>query len=209
LSMLFRRLMLEKLQAAHHQDKLRFFGDHQRLSDKRAFATYLAPLKKTKWLVYSKEPFNGPAATLAYLGRYTHRVAIANNRLIEADDNGVTFHYKDYRGGGRFKRKIMTTTPFQFIRRFLIHILPDRFHRIRHYGLFANGQRVANLHRIRALLNAAPPIQPDKPVQDHDDPRILRFPCPACGGRMIIIDSFEPGTDPPDYKTDTERINAA
>ena len=130
-------------------------------------------------------------------------------RSFAPADRDVTFHYKDYRGGGRFKRKIMTIAPFEFIRRFLIHILPDRFHRIRHYGLFANGQRAANLHRIRALLNAAPPSQPDKPVQDHDDPRILRFPCPACGGRMIIIDSFEPGTEPPDYKTDTERINAA
>ena len=209
LSMLFRRLMLEKLRTAHEQGKLRFFGDHQRLDNERAFAAYLAPLKKTKWFVYSKEPFKGPAGTLAYLGRYTHRVAIANKRLIKADDNGVTFHYKDYRGGGRFKRKIMTIAPFEFIRRFLIHILPDRFHRIRHYGLFANGQRAANLHRIRALLNAAPPSQPDQPVQDHDDPRILRFPCPACGGRMIIIDSFEPGAEPPDHKTDTERINAA
>ena len=155
LSMLFRRLMLEKLRTAHEQGKLRFFGDHQRLDNERAFAAYLAPLKKTKWFVYSKEPFKGPAGTLAYLGRYTHRVAIANKRLIKADDNGVTFHYKDYRGGGRFKRKIMTIAPFEFIRRFLIHILPDRFHRIRHYGLFANGQRAANLHRIRALLNAA------------------------------------------------------
>ena len=209
LSALFRRLMLEKLKAAHHQGKLRFFGDHEKLCDKRAFATYLAPLKKTKWFVYSQEPFKGPAATLAYLGRYTHRVAIANNRLIKADDNGVTFHYKDYRSAGRFKRKIMTITPFEFIRRFLIHILPDRFHRIRHYGLFANGQRAANLNRIRDLLEAPSPNLSDQPVHDHDDLRILRFPCPACGGRMIIIDSFEPGAGPPDHKTDTERINAA
>ncbi len=107
LSTLFRRLMLDKLKAAHHQGKLRFFGDHQKLSNKRAFATYLVPLKTKKWFVYSKEPFNGPAATLAYLGRYTHRVAIANSRLIKADVNGVTFHYKDYRGHRRFKRKTM------------------------------------------------------------------------------------------------------
>lgn len=209
LSTLFRRLMLDKLKAAHHQGKLRFFGDHQRLSNKRAFATYLAPLKTKKWFVYSKEPFNGPAATLAYLGRYTHRVAIANSRLIKADNKGVTFHYKDYRGHRRFKRKTMTITPFEFIRRFLIHVLPDRFHRIRHYGLFANGQRASNLERIRTLLSIAPTSQPEPTAQQDDDQRILQFPCPACGGRMIIIDSFEPGADPPDHKTNTERINAA
>jgi hypothetical protein len=209
LSALFRRLMLEKLKAAHHEGKLRFFGDHARLNNEQAFAAYLAPLKTTNWFVYTKEPFNGPAATLAYLGRYTHRVAIANNRLIKADENGVTFTYKDYRGHGRFRRKIMTVTPFEFIRRFLIHVLPDRFHRIRHYGLFANGQRAANLDRIRSLLNTQPPNQPDKTVQDDNDPRILRFPCPACGGRMIIIGSFEPAADPPDHRTETERINAA
>ncbi|MDH3664509.1 MAG: IS91 family transposase [Alphaproteobacteria bacterium] len=209
LSALFRRLILEKLQAAHHQGKLRFFGDHERLNSHQAFAAYLVPLKKTKWFVYSKEPFKGPAGTLAYLGRYTHRVAIANSRLINTDEKGVTFHYKDYRGGGRFKRKIMTIAPFEFIRRFLLHVLPDRFHRIRHYGLFANGQRAANLYRIRALLNAPPGNQLDQSVEDDDDPRILRFPCPACGGRMIIIDSFEPGADPPSHKIDTERINAA
>jgi hypothetical protein len=209
LSTLFRRLMLERLSTAHRQGKLRFFGNHEKLCDERAFAAYLAPLKKTKWFVYSKQPFNGPAATLAYLGRYTHRVAIANNRLIKADDNGVTFKYKDYRGHGRFKRKIMTIAPFEFIRRFLLHVLPDRFHRIRHYGLFANGQRAAKLDRIRALLDASPPSQPDQTAQQDDDPRILRFRCPACGGRMIITDSFEPGADPPDHRTETERINAA
>ncbi len=209
LSALFRRLMLEKLKATYHQGKLRFFGAHAKLCDKRAFAAYLAPLKTKKWFVYSKEPFNGPSATLAYLGRYTHRVAIANNRLIKADDNGVTFQYKDYRGHSRFKRKVMTIAPSEFIRRFLIHILPDRFHRIRHYGLFANGQRAVNLDRIRALLDTAPPNQPNQTAQQNDDPRILRFPCPACGGRMIIVESFEPGADPPDHKIDTERINAA
>jgi hypothetical protein len=103
----------------------------------------------------------------------------------------------------------MTVTPFDFIRRFLIHVLPDRFHRIRHYGLFANGQRAANLDRIRALLDTSPPSQPDQPAQDGGDPRILRFPCPACGGRMIIIDSFEPGADPTESRTNTERINTA
>ncbi|MEZ5935988.1 MAG: transposase [Alphaproteobacteria bacterium] len=162
-----------------------------------------------QWLVYSKEPFNGPAATLAYLGRYTHRVAIANSRLIKADDSGVTSHYKYYREGGRFKRKIMTIAPFEFIRRFLIHILPDRFHRIRHYGLFANGQRATNLHRIRALLDAQEPEQPGQPVQDEDALRILRLSCPTCGGRMVNIDSFEPGAEPSDHKTNIERINAA
>ncbi len=206
LASLFRRLMLEKLKAAHDEGKLCFFGGHAHLDDKHAFAAYLAPLKTTKWFVYSKKPFSGPAATLAYLGRYTHRVAIANSRLIQADKNGVTFKYKDYRGHGRFRHRTMNLKPFEFIRRFLIHVLPDRFHRIRHYGLFANGQRAANLDRLRTLFGASPPIQLDHAAKNDDDPRILRFPCPSCGGRMMIIEGFEPGADPSNYRAETERI---
>jgi hypothetical protein len=162
LASLFCRLMLEKLIAAHGQGLLRFFGDHARLGDKQAFATHLAPLKKTKWFVCSKKPFSGPAATLAYLGRYTHRVAIANSRLIKADKDRVIFRCKDHRAHGRFRQRTMSLKPFEFIRRFLIHVLPDRFHRIRHYGPFANGQRAANLDRLRTLLNAPPPNQEDQ-----------------------------------------------
>lgn len=209
LASLFRRLMLEKLKAAHDQGLLHFFGDHAHLGDKQAFTAYLAPLKATKWFVYSKKPFSGPASTLAYLGRYTHRVAIANSRLIKADKDGVTFKYKDYRAHGRFRQRTMNLKPFEFIRRFLIHVLPDRFHRIRHYGLFANGQRSINLDRLRSLLKAPPPNQKDQAAKEDDDPRILRFPCPSCGGRMIIIEGFEPGADPPDHRIETERINAA
>ena len=141
LSKLFRRLMLERLADAHAHGRLAFFGAHAPLAGSRAFAAFLAPLKKTKWFVYSKRPFAGPAAVLAYLSRYTHRVAIANSRLIALDDAGVTFRWKDYRADGRARLKTMTLAALEFIRRFLIHVLPPGFHRIRHYGLFANGQR--------------------------------------------------------------------
>ena len=155
LSRLFRRLMLEKLAAAHAAGRLAFFGTHTPLADDRAFAAFLAPLKKTKWFVYSKRPFAGPQAVLAYLSRYTHRVAIANSRLIALDDEGVTFRWKDYGADGRARLKTMTLAPPEFIRRFLLHVLPPGFHRIRHYGLFANGQRRAAIARARQLLDAA------------------------------------------------------
>lgn len=145
LSRLFRRLFLQKLAAAHAAGKLAFFGAHAHLADVNAFVTFLAPLRKTKWFVYSKKPFAGPKAVLAYLSRYTHRVAISNRRLIAADDNGVTFKVKDYRieGPGRYKTTTLGTA--EFIRRFLMHVLPKGLHRIRHYGLFANGGRVENI----------------------------------------------------------------
>src|SRR6266568_2448790 len=150
LSRLFRRLFLERLAAAHQQ--LQFFGQHAPLANAQAFATYLAPLRKTEWVVYSKRPFGGPEAVLAYLSRYTHRVAIANSRLIAFDGNGVTFKWKDYRAEGSQRRKTMTLAIDEFIRRFLIHVLPRGFHRIRHYGLFANGSRAENIARARELL---------------------------------------------------------
>ena len=150
LSKLFRRLMLEKLEAAHAAGKLRFFGQHARLADADAFAAFLAPLRTTRWFVYAKRPFAGPQAVLAYLSRYTHRVAIANSRLIAADDDGVTFTWKDYRFEGRDRHKSMTLAPDEFIRRFLLHILPKGFHRIRHYGLLASAARRANIARARS-----------------------------------------------------------
>jgi hypothetical protein len=154
LSRLFRRLLLEKLVAAHQAGHLQFFGDHARLAERDAFAAYLAPVRKAEWVVYSKRPFGGPAAVLAYLSRYTHRVAIANSRLVALDDAGVTFTWKDYRAKGRERAKVMTLAIDEFIRRFLIHVLPGGFHRIRHYGLFAKGGRAENIARARQLLNA-------------------------------------------------------
>src|SRR3989441_699265 len=141
LSRLFRRLFLERLTAAHAAGRLSFFGDYAHLDDAQAFAAYLAPLRRSEWVVYSKRPFGGPEAVLAYLSRYTHRVAIANSRLIALDDKGVTFKWKDYRIEGRDRYKVMTLATHEFIRRFLIHVLPGGFHRIRHYGLFANPSR--------------------------------------------------------------------
>ncbi len=198
LSRLFRRLFLEKLMAAHEASRLRFFGNHLHLADTKAFAGYLSPLRKIEWVVYAKRPFAGPAAVLAYLSRYTHRVAIANSRLVALDDDGVTFTWKDYRApkanGGRVRQKIMTLATPEFIRRFLLHVLPSGFHRIRHYGLFANGGRAANLARARELLAVPPQDEPDTIIDD--DVRALSHPCPCCGGRMIIIETFERGCTP-------------
>jgi hypothetical protein len=153
LSRLFRRLFLEKILAAHQANNLKFFGDHATLADPQAFAAYLAPLRRTEWVVYAKRPFGGPQAVLAYLSRYTHRVAIANSRLIACDRSGVTFRWKDYRAEGRDRQKVMTLSTGEFIRRFLIHVLPHSFHRIRHYGLFASGTRADNIARGRRLLD--------------------------------------------------------
>jgi hypothetical protein len=197
LSRLFRRVFLEKLAAAHQAGRLKFFGDHTGLVDAKAFAAYLAPLRKIEWVVYAKRPFAGPAAVLAYLARYTHRVAIANSRLISADENGVTFKYKNYRLKGHDRYKTMTLKPHEFIRRFLIHVLPHGFHRIRHYGLFANGARVENLARARELLDLPASKEESEPVTEVDDRAdTLSYPCPCCGGPMIIIETFEPGHPP-------------
>jgi len=196
LSALFRRLFLEMLVAAHHAGRLQFFGDHVRLADKAAFKAYLRPLRQIDWVVYAKEPFAGPEQVLRYLSRYTHRIAISNRRLVAADENGVTFKYKDYRIEGPGRYKTMTLATDEFIRRFLIHVLPKGFHRIRHYGLLANGDRAANIARARELL-AMPLKQPEaaEPAQPGEQ-SVLPRPCPCCGGRMIIVETFARGCQP-------------
>ena len=198
LSRLFRRLVLEKLTAAHSAGELQFFSRHAALANTRAFAAYLAPLRNSKWVVYCKHPFGGPKQVLRYLARYTHRVAISNRRLIAADEKGVTFKYKDYRIEGPGRYKTMTLPAHEFIRRFLIHVLPSGFHRIRHYGLFANGSRADNIARARELLNVPTPQKQtsDAKAANPDQPPALAQPCPCCGGRMIIIETFEPGATP-------------
>src|SRR5438876_1187846 len=173
-------------------------GDRARLAERDAFTAYLAPLRKAEWVVYAKRPFGGPEAVLAYLSRYTHRVAIANSRLVALHDTGITFKWKDYRAKGRERAKAMTLAIDEFIRRFLIHVLPGGFHRIRHYGLFANGGRASNIARARQLLNL-PAIHSDTgdaDSADHSEPQTLSHPCPCCGGRMIIIETFERGCRP-------------
>ncbi|MHC4092717.1 MAG: IS91 family transposase [Planctomycetota bacterium] len=195
LSLRFKRRFLKRLTAAHKAGRLKFFGTQARLAEPTAFAAYLAPLRRKKWVVYAKPPFNGgPEAVLTYLSRYTHRVAISNSRLIALDDNGVTFKCKDYRAEDHNPWTTMTLAPSEFIRRFLIHVLPSGFHRIRHYGLFANGQRAENLARARNLLAARSDDDRilDKPSNTDDN----TYPCPCCGGRMIIIETFEPGQKP-------------
>jgi hypothetical protein len=195
LSRLFRRLFLEKLVAAHHAGHLGFFNDLAPLTDRDAFAAHLAPVRKLKWVVYAKPPVAGPAAGLAYLARYTHRVAISNSRLVACDATNVSFKYKDYRANGRARHKTMTLAAHEFIRRFLMHVLPPGFHRIRHYGLFANGGRVRNIARARELLGAdAPEVEPAK--DEDDDAAVFPQPCPSCGGRMIVIETFAPGDQP-------------
>ena len=211
LSRLFRRLFLEKLAAAHEAGRLHFFGDHAHLADAQAFADYLSPLRKIEWVVYAKRPFAGPEAVLAYLSRYTHRVAIATRRLIAFDDKGVTFRWKDYRAKGRERAKLMTLATDEFIRRFLLHVLPQSFHRIRHYGLFANGGRAGNLARARHALGLVPSQDAvDQEDTRHDDEaQALAHPCPSCGGPMIIIETFERGCLPRAPPTPTLGIDAS
>jgi hypothetical protein len=198
LSRLFRRLMLEKLAAAHNAGKLTFFGAQAHLADTKAFAAFLAPLKRTRWFVYAKRPFAGPKAVLAYLARYTHRVAIANSRLIAAGATSVTFKVKDYRVEGPGRYATMTLATGEFIRRFLIHVLPKRFHRIRHYGLLAGGTREENLAQARELLEAPGTATgpQDEAAADEATGAALATPCPCCGGRMIVIETFEAGCRP-------------
>src|SRR5207302_9026732 len=161
----------------HATGRLNFFSDHAPLADAQAFAAYLAPLRKIEWVVYAKRPFGGPEAVLAYLSRYTHRVAIANSRLIAFDDAGVTFTWKDYRIDGRDRYKVMTLEVGEFIRRFLIHVLPSGFHRIRHYGLFASAKRADNITQARQLLNAPAPQNESGDAAPADEPLpVLRRP---------------------------------
>ena len=197
LSKLFRRLMLEKLVAAHTAGKLVFFGEHAHLVSDKAFATFLAPLRRTRWFVYSKRPFAGPGAVLAYLARYTHRVAISSRRLIAANANSVTFKVKDYRIDGPGRYTTMTLDVAEFIRRFLLHVLPKGFHHIRHYGLLAGGTRGENLAKARELLAVR---LPQKASEELATPAAasdaLAAPCPCCGGRMIVIETFAAGCQP-------------
>jgi hypothetical protein len=211
LSRLFRRLFLEKLVAAHQAGLLHFFGQHAPLASSNAFAAYLRPLRRIEWVVYSKRPFGGPEAVLAYLSRYTHRVAIANSRLIAFDRNGVTFKWKDYRAEGRQRQKVMTLALDEFIRRFLIHVLPPGFHRIRHYGLFANGSRAENIAQVRELLNAPIPQSQARDPHPLDGivPPTLSHPCPCCGGRMMIIETFERGCSPRTHPASPIRIDTS
>ena len=195
LSRLFRRLFIEGLLALHHAGELTFFGDLLGLSDPQAFAAYLAPLRKIEWVVYAKPPFGGPEAVLAYLSRYTHRVAISNSRLINADANTVAFKWKDYRIKSYDRQSVMRLSTSEFIRRFLIHVLPDRFHRIRHYGLLASSKHKVNIAKVRTLLGAQPPKLEDTPAAEVV-PLTLREPCPDCGGAMHIIETFRRGQKP-------------
>ena len=199
LSRLFRRLFLAALVDAHAAGRLAFLGAIEGLRGREAFTAHLAPLKRKKWFVYAKPPFSGPEAVLAYLARYTHRVAIANSRLIALDERGVTFRYKDYRRDGQARYRTMTLAPGEFIRRFLLHVLPKGFHRIRHYGLLASAGCKANIARAKQLM-AAPMAEVD-PAAVHDtaDPEVTtdhRPPCPCCGGRMIIVEVFGRGGAP-------------
>jgi Zn finger protein HypA/HybF involved in hydrogenase expression len=202
LSRLFRRRFLEGLAALHENGRLAFFGDLAPLSDQRAFDAALAPLRRSEWVVFAKRPFAGPQAVLAYLSRYTHRVAISNSRLIALDEAGVTFKWKDYRIKGRDRLRAMTLDAAMFIRRFLLHVLPSGFHRIRHYGLFAGTVRARNIERARQLLAAAQGLAPKRDAEadsETETPSSARR-CPCCGGRMIIIETFEgvrPAQSPP------------
>jgi hypothetical protein len=196
LSRLFRRRFLEELQRAHQAGKLQFFGEHAALADARAFKAWLAPLRQCEWVVYAKRPFAGPQAVLAYLSRYTHRVAISNSRLIAMDEHGVTFKWKDYRvkngSEGRTRHKTMTLEPGEFMRRFLLHVLPGGLHRIRHYGLLANGSRKASLALARELLHAPTltAVTADGGDLQTEPPR---FVCWHCGRAMVILQTFTRG----------------
>ena len=187
LGKLFRRLFLTRLLALHDAGRLAFFGSLAHLADRRMFLRHLAPVRKKRWVVYAKPPFAGPQAVLAYLSRYTHRVAISNRRLVAFDGSSVTFRYKDYRRDGADRQQIMTLAADEFIRRFLLHVLPRGFHRIRHYGLLAGSTRKAGLALVRELLAVAPPANDDAP----EEPLDVRPPCPCCGGHMVVIETFE------------------
>jgi len=193
LSRLFRRRFLEQLDQAHRNRQLQFFGEYAALSDPTVFTHWLAPLREVEWVVYAKRPFAGPAAVLAYLSRYTHRVAISNQRLLALDERGVTFRWKDYRATGKTRYKAMTLEAGEFMRRFLLHVLPSGFHRIRHYGLLANAGRREHLAHARELLQVVPdtaePLSPDAPVVV----TAPTFICPHCGAAMIIVETFARG----------------
>ena len=183
LGKLFRRLFLTRLLAFFDADRLAFRGQLAFLADRRAFLRYLAPVRSRRWVVYAKPPFAGPKAVLAYLSRYTHRVAISNRRLLAFNENGVTFRYKDYRRDTAHQQQVMTLATDEFIRRFMLHVLPRGFHRIRHYGLLASSNRKASLARVRDLLKVIP-----MPAPEVTEPEpVMPPPCPCCGGPMVVI----------------------
>jgi hypothetical protein len=199
LSRFFRRLFLERLSVLHVQGRLRFFGDLAALAAPQAFAAHLAPLRRAEWVVYAKPPFAGPSAVLAYLARYTHRVAISSSRLVSLDDQAVRFRWKDYRRAdpatGAVKMATMALSPAEFIRRFLIHVLPSGFHRIRHYGLLAKGPNTLPLDALRALILERTP----QPAAVHEDagepsePKAASAPVCPCGGAVRIIEVIGQG----------------
>ena len=206
LSRLFRRLFLELLRAAFERNEIKFFNAMAPLQDAQAFEQFLAPAASAEWVVYAKAPFGGPEQVLEYLGRYTHRVAIANSRLVDFSDGSVAFRWKDYRHEG--KPKVMRLPAAEFTRRFLLHVLPPGLQRIRHYGLLANRTRDAKLERCRELLGVTPPAPTEQdPDEDYRD-RYLRLTgvslvdCPACKrGRMVCIETLlprPPAQGPPD-----------
>ena len=188
LSRLFRRRFLEALEQAHRAGRLQFFGEYASLAQARAFTDWLAPLRKCEWVVYAKRPFAGPQAVLAYLSRYTHRVAISNQRLVALDERGVTFRWKDYRAKGRGPVKTMTLSAAEFMRRFLLHVLPSGFHRIRHYGLLANAGRREHLAHVRQLLQVPVEVRQAKDLRT--EATQPTFVCPHCGAAMVITETL-------------------
>ena len=191
LSRLFRRLFLERLGNAYNNGELKFYGQQQALANPQAFAAWLKPLREIEWVVYAKRPFAGPESALAYLARYTHRVAIANSRLLALDEKGVTFRWKDYRSKQRYRHKTMTLSADEFIRRFLLHVLPHGLHRIRYYGLFANTVRVANLVRARKLLDEGTPVTLSAKNETNPGTHQSTYICPSCAAPMTIIYTFK------------------
>jgi hypothetical protein len=185
LSRLFRRRFIEELAKLHHAGQLQFFGEHADLADADVFARWLAPLRSCEWVVYAKRPFAGPEAVLAYLSRYTHRVAISNRRLVAMDERGITFRWKDYRAKGRTRHKTMALSPEEFMRRFLLHVLPGGFHRIRHYGLLANSDRRRSLAKVRALLNVPAPQPLSNGTDGTSEPTFI---CRCCGAAMHVVE---------------------
>jgi hypothetical protein len=192
LSRLFRRRFLEELENVHRAGQLKFFGEHVDLADTEVFADWLTPLRQCEWVVYAKRPFSGPQAVLAYLSRYTHRVAISNSRLVACDDRGVTFRWKDYRAQGRTRYKTMTLHANEFMRRFLLHVLPSGFHRIRHYGLLANANRKTHIATARELLHQPAPLVAADPAAVHAGTGSVRptYVCRHCGAPMLVIQTF-------------------
>ena len=207
LSRLFRRRFVEALDKAHRGGQLRFFGEYAALTEAGNFTDWLAPMREVEWVVYAKRPFAGPAAVLAYLSRYTHRVAISNQRLIASDERGVTFRWKDYRAKGHTRHKTMTLDAHEFMRRFLLHVLPSGFHRIRHYGMIANAERKGNLAKARALLKVGPDAGAQSPSLEAPAASVApTFVCPGCGAPMTIIETWvrgQPIRAPPRYRAIT------